>query len=306
MFRHNIPAITIGKIRKKFIDDPKFNKSRLGRGLHISKTTVNAYGTELQTIKAFYPNKLKDFEFFLPVSLPGRPKKEIYQELCSVLPALIQQQKGPRLKVVEMWQAYKISYPEGYSYTPFKDHFFKRCAANDIRLVSTNRIGGLTDEQKETLRHWCLSNDNQRWQIAVVLEAAHTRKSLLKTMEKVECCFKTVLRWIAIFNEKGLDGFQHTYTVNKKVADAAQLKTDNPIHLLRQSPKIYGLQRTSWTTILLAEVYNQEYGSSMSQASVSQYLRRAGIYFRHAKEVLTSPDPAYRRNMQPSSTSSKT
>jgi transposase len=117
-------------------------------------------------------------------------------------------------------------------------------------------------------------------------------------MEKVECCFKTLLRWIDTYQTQGLKGFERSYTVNEKIAKSVREKMDNLIHLIQQSPKIYGLQRVSWTTTELAEVYTREYGVEMSQASVSKYLIKQGITFRRAREVLTSPDPLYKEKFR--------
>jgi hypothetical protein len=68
--------------------------------------------------------------------------------------------------------------------------------------------------------------------------------------------------------------------------------------LLSQTPKIYGLQRVSWTSCDLAKVYTQVYGVAMSQSTVSKYLKQKGVTTRRAKEVLTSPDPLYREKFQ--------
>jgi transposase len=294
MYRHNLPKVTVNQLRRLFIANPKFNRVAAAINLGLSRTTVTKHAMEFKAIKEQYPEKLLDFNFFMPVVVPGRPRKELYQELCKALPDLIQKQTGPRLRAVQIWQEYKKLYPDGYSYSPFKDHFYVWCKDNDISLISVKRIEQFREEDLKILKKWRLSNDRQHWQIAVVLEAAHTRKSLLKTMEKVECCFKTVIRWIDIYQTRGIRGFERSYKVNERIANSVKEKTDNLIHLIQQSPKIYGLQRVSWTTTELAEVYAREYGVEMSQASVSKYLIKQGITFRRAREVLTSPDPMYK------------
>ena len=291
MYRHNLPKVTVNQLRKLFIANPKFNRVKAALELGLSRTMVTKHAMEFKAIMEHYPGKLHDFNFFMPVVNLDRPRKELFQELCNALPKLVQKQVGPRLRAIQIWQEYRLTYPDGYSYSPFKDYFFLWCKENDICLVSVKRIEYFPEEDLQVLQKWRLSNDRQQWQIAVVLDAAHTRKSLLKIMEKVECCFKTILRWIDIYQTKGLAGFERTYTTNERITKSVKEKMDNLIHLIQQSPKIYGLQRVSWTTTELAEVYTREYGVEMSQASVSKYLIKRGITFRRARETLTSPDP---------------
>lgn len=293
MLRQNIEKAKVNTLRRLFIKG-KFSRVAAAKSLHISRTSVNNYVAEFKAIQQHNPAKLGDMNFFMPeAKLPQRPTV-LYKDLCKHLPGLVRSEEGPRLKAVKVWERYRKLEPTGYSYSPFKDLFFKWCKENDICLVSTKRIEHFSEEDLATLRHWRLSNDHQHWQIAVVLDAAHTRKSLLKIAEKVECCFKTILRWIDIYVTKGLTGFERSYTVNEQIAASVKTKIDNLIHLIQQSPKIYGIQKTGWTTIDLAKTYTAVHGVEMSQASVSKYLIKQGITFKRARVMLTSPDPLYR------------
>ncbi|MFA6246592.1 MAG: IS630 family transposase [Mucilaginibacter sp.] len=294
MFRHNIPKVTVNQLRRLFIANAKFNKVAAARDLGIARFTVKRYVSEFEAIKEQFPEKLRDFNFFMPVVIPGRPRKELYKELLEMLPDLIMKQQGPKLKAAQIWQEYKKKCPDGYSYSPFKDYFFRWCNDHDISLISVKRIENFPEEDLDTLKKWRASNDHQHWQIAVVLDAANTRKSLLKTGQKVDCCFRTILRWLDIYKRHGLKGFERSYNVNEVIVKSVKEKMDNLIHLIAQSPKNFGLQRVSWTTVDLAAVYTQEYGCKMSQASVSKYLIKQGIRFRRAREVLTSPDPLFK------------
>jgi len=298
MYRHNLPMLVVNQLRKLFIGNPKFRRVTAARELGIARTTVNLYVAEFKAISAQYPHKLKDFSFFMPVTGLGRPKTVLFKELQLLMPELIAKQSGLRLKASKAWQDYRAICPDGYSYSPFKCYFFSWCKAHDISLVSVKHIESIPDADMAVLKKWRLSNDHQHWQIAVVIEAAYSRKSLLKIAAKVECCFPTILRWLDIYVAKGLSGFDRKYTVNPQLLKTVEEKADNLVHLLQQNPGIYGVQRVSWTTTELAAVYTREFGTPMSQASVSKYLRRRGITYRQAKEVLTSPDPLYREKFQ--------
>jgi hypothetical protein len=293
MLRHNIPKAKINNLRRQFIAG-KFNRVVAARTLGICRTTVNLYVKEFNLIREHYPEKLNDMNFFMPVDTLKPRAKELNAWLDKNLLAIILEEVGPKLKSEKVWKKYHLLQPDGYSFTPFKIYFFKYCASHDITLNCTKRIETIPEEDYAVIRRWRNSNDHQRWQIAVMLDAAHTRKSLLKTCEKIECCFKTALRWIDLYQTKGLPGFEWSYTVNERITKRVKDQTDNLIHLIHQSPKIYGVDKTSWTMTDLAVVYTKEYGPYMSQASISVYLRKNNIRYKSSREVLTSPDPLYK------------
>ncbi|RFZ92857.1 IS630 family transposase [Mucilaginibacter conchicola] len=289
----NVPNIKVFALRRMFIAG-KVNKSAASRELGIDRRTIFRYFREFSEIRKHYPEKLSDMHFYMPGGDRSHRLTRLYHPTIRLLPEVIAAEKRPRLSAVSAYQHYKQLMPEGYSYSAFKDVLFKYCRENNISLICNKIIPFISVEDKAVLARWRKGNDHQRWQVAVVLEAAHTRISLLYTVNRVECCFRTALRWIDIYQRSGLAGFERSYTVNPEVKSRMKEKMDNVLHLVQQSPKIYGLPKTSWTTKELAGVYEQVYGSPMSAAAASVYLRKQGINTRRAKEVLTSPDPLFR------------
>jgi len=297
MVRHSIPKLKVNTLRRMFIAG-KFSRVQAAKDLGIARTTVNLYIREFNLIVSNAPDKLIDMDYYWPVDSRPERAKELHAYFLKVIPVLILQVVGPKLRSDVVYSLYIKDQTDYYSFSRFKVYFFKWCKDNDICLNSTKRIESFTAEEIVILKQWKGSNNHYKWRIATILEAAHTRKSLLKTMDKVECCFKSVLSWIDIFQTKGFDGFEYSYTLNAGIAAQVKEKKENLLHLIEQSPKLHGFQKISWTTTDLAIAFAEVYKIPMSQALISKYLQDMGIRFRKAREVLTSPDPLFREKFR--------
>jgi hypothetical protein len=69
------------------------------------------------------------------------------------------------------------------------------------------------------------------------------------------------------------------------------------VRLIHESPKLHGINRTSWFLADLSAVYQKVYGIYISGSTISAYLKKEGYVYRKAREVLTSPDPNFREKM---------
>ncbi len=67
--------------------------------------------------------------------------------------------------------------------------------------------------------------------------------------------------------------------------------------MIHETPKNYGINRTSWSLETLAEAFKKKYKTNISRTTVSEYIRSAGYAFRKEKKTLTSPDPLYREKL---------
>ena len=64
-------------------------------------------------------------------------------------------------------------------------------------------------------------------------------------------------RWLHTYNTEGLKGLDRDgdeRPMTKEKAQEIEKKMDNLVHLVRQSPKTYGIDRTSWFIADLALV----------------------------------------------------
>jgi hypothetical protein len=202
MLRAQITTEKVNTIRKLFIQG-KFNQLKLSRDLGMSRTTIKNYVAEFKVIQEYYPDKLKNMQFFLK-RITKNSQAEQIKEFNKLIPDLVATEHGVRLVVRTIWKRYLEIAVKPLTYSPFKRKFFQWCNDNDISFVSTKRITSFTAEERVTLTKWRNGNDHQKWQIAVVLLSANEHKSLLKVAAKVECTFPTVLRWLKIYETVGL------------------------------------------------------------------------------------------------------
>ena len=66
-------------------------------------------------------------------------------------------------------------------------------------------------------------------------------------------------------------------------------------HILHQSPRCYGKQRSLWTQTLLAQVAYEEglTAQQVSHETIRLALRRMKAHWKRAKHWISSPDPLY-------------
>jgi DDE superfamily endonuclease/Winged helix-turn helix len=70
------------------------------------------------------------------------------------------------------------------------------------------------------------------------------------------------------------------------------------IEILHHKPKVYGINRSSWTQRSLAVAFEKLYGQRPSKSTVSRLLKEAGLSWKKSRRVLTSPDPNYREKVE--------
>nr|WP_255496321.1 IS630 family transposase [Mucilaginibacter sp. FT3.2] len=122
-----------------------------------------------------------------------------------------------------------------------------------------------------------------------------------KLAEKIECTNPTLRAWLRIYKSEGLKALDRAGTERPIKAEKAaeiEAKIDNLVHLVRQSPKLYGIDRASWTLTDLAFVFTREFGQSITFCTVSIYLKRRGIKFKRSREVIASTDPDFREKYE--------
>ena len=67
--------------------------------------------------------------------------------------------------------------------------------------------------------------------------------------------------------------------------------------LLHESPRSFGLERSTWTLSSLAVVSHQRKITSreLTDEALRKAIKRIGVGWKRAKNWITSPDPAYAR-----------
>ncbi len=128
----------------------------------------------------------------------------------------------------------------------------------------------------------------------VLLSAAGQRPRAIA--QGLCCAVQTVRNGIRAFNATGvaaLSAGSSRPTSAAPVLDGAKRKQLRAI--LHQSPRAFGLTRSTWTLALLAQVAHEQGLSPtvLSEETIRRALLRLEVGWRRAKRWLTSPDPAY-------------
>jgi transposase len=296
-YHHKISKVTINVIRGLYLKG-EVNQRAAGRLLKISPNTVANYLKQFRIMEELYPGKIRSNRFFLPceIKLPAPSEKK--HNILHLLPTLVSTDQNKRLVSVNLWKRYRLIRPESYSQSCFNHIYQKWKLANNINIFSTSKVQILTDDDLKILDNWRHDKIRRNWEKAVVIKGSFDGESPYVLADRTGRTIEVVEEWIAIFKKEGIKGITHKENYNKAEVDAAvAAKVDKVIQILHQKPQIFGINRTSWSLETLAATYVQVHKEKMSRGTVSAYLRGQGFSFRKAREVLTSPDPNFKKKL---------
>ncbi|WPU98397.1 IS630 family transposase [Mucilaginibacter sp. cycad4] len=269
---------------------------RIAKKLSISTVTSWRYMTEFKRIKAAYPEKLNDMNFFMPEEPKQHRMTPLYVQFLSVLPRLLADEK-PGVKAKPVWRKYRKLYPQGYAYLPFTELFYIWIKENDVP-EKPPIIQSIPEKDLKVLKKWKRSVNRRKWQIATTLLMALETSCYKVITDKTEATFETIKSWINTYQSKGLSAFElPKHKVFPTVIKRMKARADNLIKLLHESPKMHGLNRTSWTITALADTYEKIYAEKVSWAQTSYTLQQNGYRFKKSRDMLTSQDPKFREKI---------
>ncbi len=264
--------------------------------LELQETTIRFYINEFRILEKERPDKLHDFSFFI-----GKDKvtKESpwHKNLVAVLPILLAEEKGPVVIGARIWRKYHACYPSEFSKPRFYSHFKRWFEGNESQLSAKRLMEKFTPEELTTLKQWRKSNDRRLWQVAVTLMTVYTFHSFHKLADRIESTHATMLKWLRNYEKKGLEGVSrpgNKKPIPKERQEAIERKMDDVIHLVRQSPKLHGIDKTSWTIMDLAYVFGKIHKTPISHSQMSIYLKKRGIRYKRSRQVLVSSDSKFR------------
>ena len=116
---------------------------------------------------------------------------------------------------------------------------------------------------------------------------------------KIERAHRTVEKWCLLYEHEGIERLplRRSRTLSEEFLETVKEKRERLIKIIHESPKIYDINRASWSLHALADAYHKTHGERISRSSISQYFILAGYKFKKAKKVLTSDDPTYREKL---------
>jgi transposase len=117
---------------------------------------------------------------------------------------------------------------------------------------------------------------------------------MLDIVMQTGASYQSVYRWIGKFEKEGVDfiaGKRHKTPEREKFFSDRKTRV---IEILHSSPQLYGINRATWSYESIADAYNQTYEDRISPHMVGRVIHTTGYTWRHARTVLTSPDPQYK------------
>lgn len=290
-----IPTYKIKRLYEQFVIGDTSQRG-LARELKISRNTVRLFFLDFKNQHTTIVDNADEYIKF-------RRKKRDSERYLTLLSFFKQAYKNivdDNSDRKSEWDLYKANFPDGYGYTQFAFYFSKWLKDNKLSVGTRAwRIKEIPESDSNLLRHWRLSTDKKKWEKAVVILDSLKGKSIYKIAIKVERSRRKVKRWLKLYEQYGLEGFKKKeIKINENVKRNIEIKKNNLIKLLHETPKNYGINRTSWSLDTLRIAYEKEYGVIISRTMISEYIKSQGYSFRKAKKVLTSPDPLYKEKLK--------
>jgi transposase len=289
----------IGKVKKDHIRrlyiKGDVNAEYLSTALELYPATVRFYLNQLDAIKEQYPDRLSDYSFYIGKQKPIK-EHPWYTNVMRIIPELVAKEIGPKIVCLQLYRKYKVLCPNEYSSVRFCVYFRKWFRENDERINEEKLLKKYTEEELTTLRKWRRGNDRRLWQVAVLLMTTYTYHSLTDLSKRIECDRVTMRKWLTLYNQHGLAALSRPGSkcpISEEKKKVIEAKMDDLIHLVRQSPKLFGVDSTSWTIVELARVYAKQSGKYIAQSTVSVYLKARGVRFKRSREMITSSDAKF-------------
>ena len=258
MHRYQLSIDKADILRQRFIDG-EYHSWLLAKELRVSTITTWRYKREFERIRAEYPDRLKDFGFY--PGEPPRPHWETpkYQQLALILPALLAEEQTQRLETSSIFKKYLSLSSDRYTWRTFKA-VFVRWVREHVTPTPRKLLDHISREDLIVLTKWRDSNDHRHWQIAKSLEMAQQGASRKEIIDKVETIYKTLNQWLAGYKARGMKTFETAAHIKRKDhIPIIKERKERLLRLIHETPKLHGLNRTSWSLTALTLVYNKLY-----------------------------------------------
>ena len=296
MLTYKLQIVKANFLRQRFIDGT-YNSYALAKELRCSTATTWHYQREFEKIRAQYPDRLKDFGFY--PGEPPRPHQETSKhiQLTFIIPVIISQETKT-LNTQAVWEKYCQYSTDFYTWRTFKGVYIK-WLKESVTFTPTLLLDYINPKDMVILTKWRKGNDKRLWQIARVLMLANKGLTRLQILEKVESSYRSLDNWIAGYKAKGLEAFVIApFIRNGNSIDLIKERKERITKLINETPKVHGLNRTSWNMAALCLVYNQLYTPKVNYWQICRCVNQMGYNYKKSKKMLTSPDPKFKEKIK--------
>jgi len=278
------------------------NKVQTAKTLRIARSTLIKYLRDFESITYLYPDVIQDDTAFLKALLSNgqRLKSPEYITLVEFFSSITKKLEKDDFNLKMAWKKYRHDFPEGYGYTQFTAHYKVWRESKGMPEVFSRKwkIESIPSGDMSILQKWRRSNDRRKWERAVVILESREGCHISHLVVKIERSRRKVKEWIILYKTEGLEALlKKKKPVDEEAIQRIGAKKGRLIELIHETPRLNGINRTSWSLKSLAQAYQQKYGESISKTMISTYVKTEGYSIKKAKKVLTSPDPDYREKL---------
>ncbi|MBJ6800215.1 IS630 family transposase [Geomonas propionica] len=176
-------------------------------------------------------------------------------------------------------------------------HAFKRICDLASQRTPLKLQSSLLEDERHRLKRYQAGNHKKHSAKATAILMMSEGKSMLEIGLATNAAERTIYRWLHEFNAKRLD-FIQTKPFSQARIDVRELRTTRIVDILHKMPSLYGINRSSWTYGAIAQAYQKEYGCPISKDILLRIIKGTGYSWKHARTVLTSPDPEYKAKVE--------
>jgi transposase len=202
------------------------------------------------------------------------------------------------LSILEVWREEAATQHPGYKYSRFASLYASWRMEQGLQSrfhVKRNAVS-IKPIDIHTLNRWRLSHDRRKWEVAIALLNSSMGVSSIAIGRKIERAHRTVEKWCLVYERDGIESLplRRARRLSEDSLTTIKSKKERLIKIIHETPKVYDINRASWSLHTLADAYQKVHGERISTSSISEYFILAGYKFKKAKKVLTSEDPTYR------------
>jgi transposase len=279
-----------------------FNKTKAASELRIARSTatkyINAFGQSGLTVSEIQharPDKL--YMLLFPTRkhpIQSNRKALLIRRLASIHSRI----ENDGFSVLDAWREDLASNSCAYKYSQFaflyalwrKEHGLARRSRAKIFSLSVKPL------DLQMLKSWQRSHDRCKWEVAVALLGLSSGRGISELCHRIGRGRRAVRRWCRAYESAGIDSLplKRSRNVSERSRKGMEEKKGRLVKIIHETPKAYGINRSTWSLQSLSDAYQKTYGERVSRSSISEYFKSAGYKFKKAKKSLTSSDPTYR------------
>lgn len=155
----------------------------------------------------------------------------------------------------------------------------------------------LTLGEKEVLDRYKTTGLIKERRIATGLLMISENRSLLEIMMETGCSRGTIYKWLRKFKKNGI-GFIKTKVDRTTNNEELRERPERLLRILRDKPKDYGINRTTWIQKDLVRVYEKKYGKKLCQRTIRDTLKKVNHTWKSTRMYVPSRDPEYREKIK--------